>query len=103
MSFLLACPNCGPRDVNEFRFQGEVTRRPPAEPTLRALTDYVYFRDNVAGVQHEWWYHRTGCGVWFIAERDTRTNDVLRTEIPPPAGVGRPASRDAAVPDAPAV
>jgi methylglutamate dehydrogenase subunit B len=51
MSFLLACPHCGLRDVNEFRYQGEVTRRPPPEPTLRALTDYVYFRDNVAGVQ----------------------------------------------------
>ena len=60
MSFLLACPHCGPRDVNEFRYQGEVTRRPGPEPTLRELTDYVYFRDNVAGVQREWWYHRVG-------------------------------------------
>ena len=84
VSFLLPCPHCGPRDVNEFRYQGEVTRRPPPEPTLRELTDYVYFRDNVAGVQREWWYHRVGCGIWFLAERDTRTNEVLRTEIPPP-------------------
>ena len=89
MSFLLECPHCGSRDVNEFRHQGEVTRRPPPDPTLRDLTDYVYFRDNVAGVQREWWYHRAGCGVWFVAERDTRTNDVLRTEIPPPTGTGR--------------
>jgi heterotetrameric sarcosine oxidase delta subunit len=72
--------------VNEFRYQGEVTRRPPPSPTLRELTDYVYFRDNVAGVQREWWYHRVGCGVWFVAERDTRTNTVLRTEIPAPSG-----------------
>jgi methylglutamate dehydrogenase subunit B len=86
VSFLLACPHCGPRDVNEFHYQGEVTRRPPPKPTLRELTDYVYFRDNVAGVQREWWYHRVGCGVWFLAERDTRTNEVLHTEIPPPAG-----------------
>ena len=42
MSFLLECPHCGLRDVNEFRYQGEVTRRPPPEPTLRELTDYVY-------------------------------------------------------------
>jgi heterotetrameric sarcosine oxidase delta subunit len=82
MSFLLACPHCGPRDVNEFRYQGEVTRRPPAAPSLRVLADYVYIRDNVAGVQQEWWYHRVGCGIWFLAERDTRTNEVLRTEIP---------------------
>jgi len=103
MSFLLACPSCGPRDVNEFRFQGEVTRRPGPEPSLRDLSDYVYFRDNVAGVQREWWYHRTGCGVWFVAERDTRTNEVLRTEIPPPVGAGRAASSDATVPGGPTV
>jgi heterotetrameric sarcosine oxidase delta subunit len=85
VSFLLSCPHCGARDVNEFRFQGELTTRPGPDPTLRELTDYVYFRDNVAGVQREWWYHRTGCGLWFLAERDTRTNEVLRTEVPPPA------------------
>ena len=28
MSFLLACPLCGPRDVYEFRFGGEVQKRP---------------------------------------------------------------------------
>ena len=50
----------------------------------RALTEYVYFRDNVAGVQREWWYHRAGCGLWFVAERDTRTNDVLSTAVPTP-------------------
>ena len=88
MSFLLACPHCGARDVNEFRYQGEVTRRPQREPTLRELSEYVYFRDNVAGVQREWWYHRAGCGLWFVAERDTRTNEVLRTEIPVTARAG---------------
>jgi methylglutamate dehydrogenase subunit B len=82
VSFLLQCPNCGLRDVNEFKFQGEVTRRPRSGPTLRELTDYVYFRDNVAGVQREWWYHRAGCGLWFVAERDTRTNEVLATGVP---------------------
>ena len=76
MSFLLDCPNCGPRDVNEFSCAGEVTVRPKTSPTLRELTSYIYFRRNVAGVQQEWWLHRSGCGEWFIAERDTRTNEV---------------------------
>jgi len=44
--------------------------------------DYVYFRRNVAGVQREWWTHRHGCGAWFLAERDTRTNEVLKVELP---------------------
>lgn len=85
MSFLLECPHCGRRDVAEFRYQGEVTRRPGSSPSLRELNEYVYFRDNVAGVQREWWYHRAGCGLWFVAERDTRTNEVVRTEIPAPS------------------
>jgi heterotetrameric sarcosine oxidase delta subunit len=103
VSFLLACPNCGPRDVNEFRYAGEVTRRPAGSPSLRELATYVYFRDNVAGVQREWWYHQYGCELWFLAERDTRTNEVLRTELPPAAGGAPRAPADAAVPDTPAV
>ena len=82
MSFLLTCPDCGPRDVNEFATTGEVLKRPGAEATLRELTDYIYFRRNVAGVQREWWHHSLGCGTWFLAERDTRTNDVLKVERP---------------------
>jgi heterotetrameric sarcosine oxidase delta subunit len=83
MSFLIDCPSCGPRDVNEFAYAGEVTARPRERPSLRELTAYVYLRRNVAGIQREWWYHRLGCERWFLAERDTRTNEVLRTE---PAG-----------------
>jgi len=82
VSFLLTCPNCGPRDVNEFAYRGEVTTRPQERPTLRELTDYVYVRRNVAGVQREWWYHRQGCGQWFLADRDTRTNAVSAVSVP---------------------
>ena len=94
MSFLLTCPHCGPRDVNEFAYAGEVTSRPQSEaPTLRELTDYVYFRRNVAGLQREWWQHRYGCEVWFLAERDTRTNEVRSVELPAPRRrAGEPAA-----------
>jgi len=84
MSFLLSCPYCGPRPVDEYAYFGEVTKRPKSSPSLRDLTEYVYFRDNVAGVQREWWQHRTGCGEWFLAERDTRTNEVLAIHLPQP-------------------
>jgi heterotetrameric sarcosine oxidase delta subunit len=100
MSFLLDCPHCGLRDVNEFKFQGEVTRRPWKTPTLRELADYVYFRDNAAGAQREWWYHRVGCGLWFIAERDTQTNQVVRTEVPHPGGGARAGTAPPAPPAA---
>ena len=36
-------------------------------------------------MQREWWYHRIGCGLWFVAERDTRTNAVVKVEVPEPA------------------
>jgi heterotetrameric sarcosine oxidase delta subunit len=104
VSFLLPCPNCGRRPVEEFTCAGEVTVRPRGSPSLRELASYLYFRRNVAGVQREWWFHRLGCEIWFQAERDTRTNEVLRTEVPPTArgeGAAQPAS--ASVPDTPAV
>ena len=49
MSFLLPCPNCGPRDVNEFAYAGEVTHRPHAAPSQQELSAYLYFRRNAAG------------------------------------------------------
>ena len=57
----MSCPNCGPRESTDFSFGGEVTQRPRGKPTARELGAYNYFRDNVAGVQREWWYHRSGC------------------------------------------
>jgi heterotetrameric sarcosine oxidase delta subunit len=82
MSFLLTCPNCGTREVTDFGFGGEIAQRPTSRPTWRELNTFNYFRRNVAGVQREWWFHRSGCRAWFIAERDTRDNRVLFTALP---------------------
>ena len=104
MSFLLQCPNCGPRDVAEFACAGEVSVRPKSTPTRRELSSYLYFRRNVAGIQEEWWYHRLGCEVWFTAQRDTRTNEVSSTTLPDARRAGgTPGPHEAALPDAPAV
>ena len=82
MSFLLTCPNCGVREVTDFGYGGELTSRPSEAPSRRELFTYVYFRRNAAGPQREWWYHRSGCRAWFIAERDTTTNVVAWTARP---------------------
>jgi sarcosine oxidase subunit delta len=83
MSFVLECPNCGMREVTDFAFGGEVSTRPHERPrSLRDLSSYNYFRRNVAGQQREWWFHRSGCRAWFLAERNTRTNEVLWTALP---------------------
>ena len=88
MSFLLTCPNCGTREVTDFGYGGEISSRPTERPSLRELGEYNYFRRNRAGVQREWWFHRSGCRAWFVAERDTTTNEVLLTELPGGGGGG---------------
>lgn len=76
MSLLLDCPNCGTRDVVEFRFGGEYLTRPKPEASREDWTEYLYLRVNEAGPQKEWWYHRLGCRTWFLVVRDLRTNEV---------------------------
>jgi sarcosine oxidase subunit delta len=66
VSFLLSCPNCGPREVYEFRYGGQIF---PAGMV----------GSNLPGPQRERWYHRFGCRRWLVAERDVRTNLVTRT------------------------
>ena len=75
MSFLIPCPHCGPRDIYEFRFGGEVKVRPDERGTsAEGWAEYVYFSRNACGPQQEWWYHTKGCRCWFTLVRDTATN-----------------------------
>jgi sarcosine oxidase, subunit delta len=78
---ILTCPNCGERNVAEFRFGGEYNPRPDGstEVPRAAWADYLYLKENKLGVQKEWWYHRAGCGLWFLAERHTKTQVVTKT------------------------
>jgi len=82
MSYLLTCPNCGVREVTDFGYGGEISPRPKQKPSVRELNAYNYFKVNKAGVQREWWFHRSGCRAWFVAERDTTTNEVFWTALP---------------------
>jgi sarcosine oxidase subunit delta len=80
---LLNCPHCGERNSQEFRYGGEYNPRPkdPSSVSQQEWTDFVYLRDNKLGVQKEWWYHRAGCQVWFLAERHTASLDVKKTYL----------------------
>lgn len=82
MSFLIPCPNCGPRAVEEFRFGGEMLSRPSPQASERDWASYFYSRRNLAGEQTEWWYHKFGCRRWLIAERDTVSNSVSASRWP---------------------
>lgn len=78
---ILNCPNCGARNVNEYRYGGEYNPRPakPLETDAAEWSDYIFMKANKLGVQKEWWYHSSGCGTWFLAERHTKSNVVDKT------------------------
>ena len=78
---ILCCPNCGERNIQEFRFGGEAHSRPPDPSAVsdEEWADYLYMKDNRRGEQLEWWCHRAGCGLWFLAKRHTYSNQVETT------------------------
>ena len=76
---LLTCPVNGPRPVSEFAYGGELREMPyPDCCSDVEWSDYVFNRSGVPGVKLEWWCH-VASGVWFVAERDTARDVVLRT------------------------
>jgi sarcosine oxidase subunit delta len=99
MSFLLACPLCGPRDVYEFRYGGEIQKRPAPGSDQSTWATYLYSRTNIDGVERAWWFHRNGCRRWFQAERDTRDNRVLHTgwTLPAATTASGPGGADASL------
>jgi sarcosine oxidase subunit delta len=73
----LPCPWCGPRNVAEFRYSGEVTPRPdPSTATPEEWREYLYLRRNTRGWVEETWYHSAGCRRFFRVERETESNRI---------------------------
>ena len=79
MSFLLTCPNCGPRDASEFRYGGQILPCLPTSSSTSSAEHAATTGSNLPGPQRERWYHRFGCRRWLVAERDVRTNTVFST------------------------
>lgn len=76
---IMPCPLNGPRNISEFSYGGDVIEMPdPRTCTSREWARYLFLRENKAGVVREWWCH-TATSYWFIAERDTVTDQILRT------------------------
>lgn len=73
------CPWCGPRPLEEFHYGGDATLKRPSHPETAEESewvDYVYLRENPAGLHVEYWQHVGGCRSWLIVERDTRTHRI---------------------------
>ena len=78
---IMHCPLNGPRNISEFAYGGEVRPIPAPDASPAVWADYLYLKDNKAGVTREWWYH-VPTSYWFIAERDVRSDEILRTYAP---------------------
>jgi methylglutamate dehydrogenase subunit B len=85
----IACPWCGPRDHDEFRYGGDASVRRPArdDPDPEAWYRYVYVRANPRGPHKEYWQHVMGCRQWLVVERDTATHAI--TSVVPARGASR--------------
>lgn len=79
---IMHCPLNGPRNISEFVCGGEVREMPnPAGGSDREWAEYLFMEGNPKGFIREWWLHVPST-YWFIAERDTETEDILRTYPP---------------------
>jgi sarcosine oxidase subunit delta len=74
----IPCPYCGVRDEPEFIFGGpsHITR-PALEVDDATWTQYLFDRENPAGLHHERWLHAYGCGLWFNVARNTLTHELV--------------------------
>lgn len=78
---LMTCPVNGVRPILEFVYGGEVSPMPDPHVVDDATwADYVFNRTGAPGVKKEWWCH-TPSNTWFIAERNTFTDEILQTYL----------------------
>jgi len=76
---IMTCPLNGPRNISEFAWGGEVKAMPdPLTCSDDEWAEYVFLENNTAGVVREWWCHLP-TSFWFIAERNTLTDEIIRT------------------------
>ncbi|GHG78766.1 sarcosine oxidase subunit delta [Pseudodonghicola xiamenensis] len=82
---LIPHPLLGLRDSQEFTYLGDAALMqrpdPAADGAEAAFCDYVFLRDNPAGVHRELWFHEQGDRSWLVVTRDTTTHEILGAEL----------------------
>ena len=69
----------GPRNISEFVYGGEVIEMPePNKCSDQEWAEYIFMENNIKGVVYEWWMH-VPTSYWFIAERNTETDEIVKT------------------------
>ena len=83
------CPHCGERGNEEFVYRGDARVTRPNGPlpdspdslAWEAWMDYVYERENPAGILKELWYHAAGCRRWLVVTRDVANHRIYAIEF----------------------
>ena len=79
---IMDCPLNGPRNIDEFAYFGPVKERPDAAGASdQDWAHYIFHAPNPLGVLREWWCH-TPTNFFFIAERHTVSDEIIRTYTP---------------------
>ena len=55
--------------------------RAEMEAAEATFCDYVFLRDNPAGIHRELWFHEMGDRSWLVVTRDTVTHEILGAEL----------------------
>lgn len=77
-------PILGPRDAQEFVYLGDaalIARPDGLTAGIEAFHDYLYNRDNPAGLHRELWYHEQGDRSWLVVTRDTVSHEITAVEL----------------------
>jgi len=78
-------PLLGPRDAAEFTYMGDAAliNRPDWQASNAAdqFHDYVYERNNPAGLHRELWFHEQGDRSWLVVTRNTLTHEIINVEL----------------------
>lgn len=75
----MPCPLNGLRNISEFICGGEVVSMPdPISGSDHDWADYLFIENNIKGHVREWWMH-VPTSYWFIAERNTETEEIIKT------------------------
>ena len=76
---MMPCPMNGLRNITEFICGGEVEDMPdPTTGSDHEWAEYLFIENNTKGIVREWWMH-TPTSYWFIAERNTATEVIIKT------------------------
>ena len=74
---VIICPNCGPRNSDEFTYQGERKPRPDVSAAdAGEWRRYLYMKSNQSGWVTERWFHGSGCRRFLLVERHMETNEI---------------------------